>query len=146
MKEKVLVVIKPDGMTKGLAGVVLTRFEETKLHMRDIRLVAPTRKLAEQHYKHLKNKPFYPGVIEYLLGKYHGTSHVLAIVYEGENAVAVSRKLAGATNPEEAHPHTIRGSMGRITTAGVFENVVHVSSDAKEARREIKLWFKTSDG
>jgi len=66
---------------------------------------------------------------------------VMALVYWGEDAIKKCRELAGATNPEEADPTSIRGSYGRITTAGVYENVIHVSSNPAEAEREIKLWF-----
>jgi nucleoside-diphosphate kinase len=71
----------------------------------------------------------------------HQRHKVLALVYWGENAITKVRQLAGATNPEEADPVSIRGSYGRITTKGVYENVIHTSSDATEAEREIKLWF-----
>jgi nucleoside-diphosphate kinase len=69
----------------------------------------------------------------------------MALVYWGEDAIVKCRQLAGATNPEEADPTSIRGSYGRITTSGVYENVIHVSSDEKEAEREIKLWFQPDE-
>jgi nucleoside-diphosphate kinase len=78
------------------------------------------------------------------MGEYH-TKRVLALVYEGVNAIEKIRRIAGSTNPEEAAPTTIRGKYGRITTKGVFENVIHASSNEEEAEREIKLWFRPNE-
>ncbi len=145
MKEQVLIVIKPDGLSKSLTGNILTRLSETKLEIVAARMVRVTRELAVEHYQHLKEKPFFEEVIKYILGDYHDRKKVMAIVYWGEDAIAKCRKLAGATNPEEAESTTIRGSFGRITTRGVYENVIHVSSDVKDAEREIKLWFSPDE-
>ena len=142
MKEQVLVLIKPDGMKRALAGYVLMRLAETKLEIVAIQMVKVSQKLAAEHYKHLKDKPFFEQLIQYLSGNLHEQKNVMALIYRGENAVKKCRDLAGATNPEEANPASIRGSCGRITTKGVFENVLHVSSNRKEAEREIKLWFQ----
>jgi nucleoside-diphosphate kinase len=139
--EHVLVIVKPDGMAKGLVGHVLMFFSRLDLQITAAKMVTVSRELAEAHYKHLKNQPFYEEVVDFLLGKFHGQSKILALIYSGKDAVRKSRDLAGATNPEEALPTSIRGAFGRITTQGVFENVVHVSSDSSEAEREIKLWF-----
>ena len=97
------------------------------------------------HYRHLKDKPFFEDVIKYLLGEYHDRHKVLAMVYWGKDAIKKVREIAGATNPEEADPVSIRGAYGRITTKGVYENVIHASSDETDAEREIKLWFKPDD-
>ena len=78
------------------------------------------------------------------MGEFH-TRRVLALVYEGYNAIKKVRKVVGETNPEKAQPTTIRGKYGRITTKGVFENVVHCSSNHEEAEREIKLWFRPEE-
>jgi nucleoside-diphosphate kinase len=142
MKESILVIVKPDGMVKGLAGHVLTRFEETDLHLLGARVVKVTRELAEEHYNHLRGKPFFEELIHFLMGDFHNHQEtVLAFVFTGEDAVRKGREIAGATNPEIADYHSIRGSFGRVTTKGAFENVIHVSSDAAEGEREIKLWF-----
>ena len=79
------------------------------------------------------------------MGKGYKNKRLLAIIYYGDDAIKKCRKIVGATNPEEAHPFSIRGSYGRITTKGIYENVVHVSSDKKEAEREIKLWFEPEE-
>lgn len=145
MKEPALIIIKPDGINRGLIGNVLTKFNEAGLEMVAIRLAKATKELAEEHYKHIRGKPFFDGVVDYLLGKFHKEKKLLAIIYYGENAIKKCRALAGATNPEEADPLSIRGAYGRITTKGIYENVVHVSSDKNEARREIQIWFDPDD-
>ncbi|OGR74429.1 MAG: hypothetical protein A2X38_00815, partial [Elusimicrobia bacterium GWC2_61_25] len=146
MTESILLIVKPDGMVKGLAGHVLRRFEETDLKLVGARLAKVTAQLAATHYHHLREKPFFEELINFITGKlYAGQDTVLAFAYTGEDAVRKARAIAGATNPEEADYRSIRGSFGRVTTKGVFENVVHVSSDAIEGEREIKLWFRPEE-
>jgi len=141
-REATLVLIKPDGLTKSLTGNILTRLSEAKLEIAAAKCARVSRQLAEEHYKALRDKPFYPALIEYIMGKYHNRRKVLALAYVGEDAIKKVRELSGATNPEEAEPTTIRGQFGRITTKGVYENVIHASQDAQDAEREIKLWFE----
>ncbi len=141
MNEAVLILIKPDGLKKSLTGNILTRLSETKLEIVAAKTVRVSKKLAEEHYKHLKDKPFFDELIKYLRGELHDRRKVMALVYYGDDAIIKCRHLAGATNPEEAESTSIRGSYGRLKTAGVYENVVHVSSHPSEAEREIKLWF-----
>lgn len=145
MNEAALVLIKPDGISKGLTGAVFTKFAAADLEIIAIKIAKGTRKLAEQHYCHLKGKPFFESVIRYFMGEGYRRKKLIAIIYYGPNAIKKCRKIAGATSPEDADPFSIRGSYGRITTKGVYENVVHVSSDKKEARREIELWFKPGE-
>lgn len=145
MKEPVLVIIKPDGISKGLTGPIFTKFSQADLEIIAVKIAKSTRTLIEKHYDHLKDKPFFKDVINYLMGDGYKRKKLLAIIYYGEGAIKKCRKIAGATNPEDAHPFSIRGSYGRITTKGLYENVVHVSSDKKEARREIQLWFEPDE-
>jgi nucleoside-diphosphate kinase len=145
MNEATLILVKPDGLKKSLTGNILTRLSETKLEIVGAKIVRVSKALAEDHYRHLKDKPFFPDLIKYLQGEYHDRRKVMALVYWGEDAIKKCRTLAGATNPEEADSTSIRGSYGRITTHGVYENVIHVSSSADEAQREIKLWFSPED-
>jgi len=145
MDQAVLILVKPDGLKKSLTGNILTRLSETKLEIVAAKMVRVTKELAEEHYKHLKDKPFFGEIIKYLQGELHDRKKVMALVYWGEDAIKKCRELAGATNPEEAESTSIRGSYGRITTSGVYENVIHVSSNASEAEREIKLWFAPGD-
>ena len=145
--QQTLVIIKPDGLKKSLTGNILTRLSETKLRIVGTKIVRVSRELAEEHYAHLKDKPFFEEVIKYLCGKLHGESYsrVMTLVYKGKDAIEKVRQLAGSTNPEQAEPTSIRGQYGRLTTAGLFENVLHCSATEEEAEREIKLWFNPNE-
>jgi len=145
MMQSVLILIKPDGLKKSLTGNILTRLSETKLEIVAAKMVRVTDTLAQEHYCHLKDKPFFPELIEYLKGELHDRKKVMALVYWGKDAIKKCREMAGATNPEEADPTSIRGSYGRITTKGLYENVIHVSSNEDEAQREIRLWFSPDE-
>lgn len=140
-----LVLVKPDGLKKSLTGNILTRLSETKLEIVAAKVIRVSKKLAEEHYCHLKDKPFFSELIKYIQGELHNRRKVLAMVYWGNNAIEKMRQLAGLTNPEEAEPTSIRGSFGRITTKGVYENVIHASTNEEEAEREIKLWFEPKE-
>jgi len=144
-EQATLVIIKPDGLKKSLTGNILTRLSETKLKIVGAKVVRVSRQLAEKHYAHLSQKPFFEELVRYITGELHGDNRVLALVYWGEKAIDKIHDLAGATNPEQAVPTTIRGQYGRILTSGVFENVIHTSSEPEEAEREIKLWFEPHD-
>jgi len=136
-----LILIKPDGLKRSLTGNILTRLSETKLEIVAAKMVRVSRELAATHYQHLKDRPFFEDVLKYLMGEFHDRRKVMALVYWGDGAIAKCRSLAGATNPEEADSVSIRGSYGRITTRGVYENVIHVSAIPEDAQREIMLWF-----
>lgn len=144
-QQATLVLIKPDAIKRGLAGEVLTRLETLQLEVIGAKVVRVSEALAREHYKHLKEKPFFDELVDYLQGKLHGTTYVLAFVLWGEEAIARVRRLAGATHPEQAQPMSIRGALGRMTTTGLMENVVHASTDAAEAVREISLWFTAGE-
>ncbi len=144
-REQTLVIIKPDGLSKSLTGNILTRLSETKLEIAAAKCLRVSRKLAEEHYKDLRDKPFFEEIIQYLMGELHERKKVLALIYAGPDAIQKVRKICGATNPEEAAATTIRGAYGRITTKGVYENVIHASANEKEAEREIKLWFQPDE-
>ncbi len=143
-QQQTLVLIKPDGLKKSLTGNVLTRLSETKLDIVASKIVKVSKELAEKHYEALKDKPFFPELIKYLMGEYH-KKKVMALVYWGEDAIKKVRDICGATNPEEADAVSIRGAYGRITTKGVYENIIHASANEPEAEREIKLWFEPDD-
>ena len=144
IQQQALVLIKPDGMIKGLAGYVIAELSDTGLKMVGAKVVTVTKELAEEHYQHLREKAFFKELIHYIMGSLH-EKNILALVYQGENCVEQIRNAIGATNPESAHPTSIRGKFGRITTKGVFENVVHASENDREAEREIKLWFRPDE-
>ena len=143
--EQTLILIKPDGLIKSLTGNILTRLSEAKLIIVGSKTVSVTKELAEKHYEHLKEKPFFGELIEYIMGKQHNTNRVVAFVYQGDDAIKKIRDIVGDTDPEKANPVSIRGAYGRITTSGVYENVVHASSSNEDAEKEIKLWFQPSE-
>ena len=145
MIEQTLVIIKPDGLKKSLTGNILSKLSEARLEIVGAKVVRVSHELAEKHYAHLKDRPFFGELIDYIQGKIHDTNRVVAFVYRGENAIEFVRKIAGATNPEEADPTTIRGAYGRITTKGLYENVLHCSANPQEAEREIKMWFSPDE-
>jgi len=144
MDQATLVLIKPDGLNKSLTGNILTRLSETKLEIVGSKIVKVSRELAESHYIFLKDKPFFQDLLKYIMGEYH-KKKVMALVYWGEDAIKKVRDICGSTNPEEADPVSIRGAYGRITTKGVYENVIHASTNKEESEREIKLWFKPEE-
>jgi nucleoside-diphosphate kinase len=143
--EQTLILIKPDGLSKSLTGNILTRLSETKLEISAAKLIRVDRKLAEEHYKTLREKPFFEELIGYIMGEYHSRKKVMALVYVGPDAIQKVRQLAGSTNPEEADNVSIRGQYGRITTKGVYENVIHASGNLADSEREIKLWFEPDE-
>ena len=144
-REQTLVLIKPDGLSKSLTGNILTRLSESRLEIAAAKCVRVTRELAEEHYQAHREKPFFDELIRYLMGEFHDRKKVVAFVYVGENAIKWVRTIAGATNPEKADPVSIRGAYGRITTYGIYENVIHASESLEEAEREIKLWFQPDE-
>ncbi len=142
--QQTLILIKPDGLKKSLTGNVLTRLSETKLEIIASKIARVSRKLAEEHYKHMRGKAFYEELIKYIMGDFH-KKKVMALIYWGSGAIDKVRTICGSTNPEEADSVSIRGAYGRITTKGVYENVIHASTNGFEAEREIKLWFQPDE-
>ncbi len=146
--EQCLIIIKPDGLVKSLTGNIISALSETKLKIVGAKIVSVNRELAEKHYGELKKKKskrIFEGTIDYITGKFH-TNRVLALVYSGENAIKKVREIVGETNPEKAHPISIRGKYGRIhSKTGVFENVIHASDFPESAEKEIKLWFSPEE-
>ena len=145
MIEQSLVLIKPDAVKKNLLGYIINKLSEKNIKIVGIKPIKVTETLAIKHYSNLKEKPFFREVIDYLIGKNYGVEYIFAIVYEGEDCINIIRNLAGSTNPEEADSTSIRGTFGRITTRGDYENVIHASSSKIDAEKEIKLWFSPSE-
>jgi nucleoside-diphosphate kinase len=145
--EQLLILVKPDGIKKSLTGNILNKLSQLRMLIIGARMVKVSRELAEAHYYHLKDKPFFSELLDYIQGKIYGEpwNRVMALVYQGEDAISRTREIAGITNPEKADPLSIRGAYGRITTKGIYENVIHCSSDVAEAEREIKLWFRPEE-
>ena len=130
--ETTLVLVKPDGMDRGLAGEVVSRLERRGYELRGARLLKIPRALAAQHYAEHKGKPFYAGLVSFIT-----SGPVLALAVRGENAIAGVRSMMGATNPADADPGTIRGDFA----TELSENVVHGSDSRASARRELALFF-----
>ncbi|MDR1683836.1 MAG: hypothetical protein LBR90_00035, partial [Elusimicrobiota bacterium] len=142
MKERTLVLIKPDAISKRLSGVIIDRLERLGLTIKAAKVVTATDALIRRHYAHLAGAPFMDDIVAFMLGKFNDVedSRLYAFVFEGPGAVAKVRGEAGATDPDKALPHTIRGAFGQIKD-GVMQNCLHASAGAQEAKDEIKLWF-----
>ena len=132
MAERTLVLIKPDAMQRGLAGEILSRFEQRGLEVKAAKLVHVDRALAERHYAEHREKPFFGELTDFIT-----SAPTLALVLEGEAAVGVVRTTIGATDPTNANPGTIRGDLA----LAMPNNLVHGSDSAESAEREIALWF-----
>jgi nucleoside-diphosphate kinase len=130
--ERTLVLVKPDAMERGLAGEILRRFEARGLEIRAARLLEVEVTLAEEHYAEHAEKPFFGELVEFIT-----SGPTLALVLEGEGAIAVVRTTMGATNPANAAPGTIRGDLA----LSMPDNLVHGSDSPESAAREIGLWF-----
>ena len=130
--ERTLILIKPDGMQRGLAGEILARFERRGLKIVGLKLVQVSTQLAEEHYAVHQGKPFYEGLVRYIT-----SSPVIALVLEGTNAVSAVRKTVGATRSYEADPGTIRGDLA----LEIGRNLVHASDAPETAQQEVALWF-----
>ncbi|BAJ63897.1 nucleoside-diphosphate kinase [Anaerolinea thermophila] len=134
--EQTFVLVKPDGVQRGLIGEVIARLERRGLKLVGAKFLHVSRKLAEEHYAVHKGKPFYEGLINYIT-----SAPVMAMVWEGPNAVAVVRQTMGATRPYEAAPGTIRHDFGLT----VSRNLTHASDSVENAIAEITLWFKPEE-
>ncbi|HHY70845.1 MAG TPA: nucleoside-diphosphate kinase [Thermoanaerobacterales bacterium] len=130
--EKTFVMIKPDGIRRGLAGNIIQRYEQKGLKIIAASLMKVSEELAQKHYTEHVSKTFFPELIAYIT-----SGPVMAMVLEGPNAIKLARLINGATRIEEATPGTIRGDFATSTT----ENLVHASDSLESAEREIALWF-----
>jgi nucleoside-diphosphate kinase len=130
--ERTLVLIKPDAVRRALAGEILRRFEQRGLTIEEARLLTVDRSLAEQHYAEHAEKPFFGELVEFIT-----SGPTLALVLEGEGAIATVRTTMGATNPADATPGTVRGDLA----LSMPDNLVHGSDSPESAAREIALWF-----
>jgi nucleoside-diphosphate kinase len=130
--ERTFVMIKPDGVRRKLAGEIVKRFEERGLVLVTLKMLTPSRELAEKHYAVHKGKDFYDALLDFIT-----SGPVIAMVLEADNAVQLVRKMMGALNPLDALPGTIRGDF----TTSTRENLIHGSDSPETAAFEIALWF-----
>ena len=137
--ERTLVLVKPDGVTRGLIGEVIRRIEAKGYRIVALERRTATPELLARHYAEHVGKPFYQPLVDFML-----SGPVVALVAEGQRVVEGFRSLAGATEPTAAAPGTIRGDLGRDWGATVVQNIVHGSDSPESAAREIALWFPES--
>ena len=134
--ERTYLMVKPDGVQRGLCGEIVSRFEKKGLKLVAMKLMVIPKETAETHYGEHKGKKFFDSLISYIT-----SGPVLAMVWEGENAVAVCRQMMGKTNPQESAPGTIRGDYGMQ----VGMNIIHGSDSVESAEREISIFFKPEE-
>ncbi|MBA4602549.1 nucleoside-diphosphate kinase [Thermoactinomyces mirandus] len=134
--EKTFIMVKPDGVQRGLIGDVVSRFEKKGYQLVGAKLITVSRDLAEQHYAEHKEKPFFGELVDFIT-----SGPVFAMVWQGQNIIATARQMMGKTNPSDALPGTIRGDYG----VNVSMNIVHGSDSPESAEREIALWFEKSE-
>lgn len=130
--EQTFIMIKPDGVQRGLVGEIISRFEKKGFSLKALKFVNVDRPFAEKHYADLSAKPFFNGLVEYIV-----SGPVVAMVWEGKGVVATGRKIIGATNPLASEPGTIRGDFA----IDIGRNVIHGSDSVENATKEIALWF-----
>ena len=134
--EKTLILVKPDGVQRGLAGEIIGRFERRGLKLVAMKFIQMSRALAEEHYGVHKERPFYNDLVNYIV-----SGPIVAMVWEGNDAIAAARSSMGATNPVAAAPGTIRGDFGME----IGRNLVHGSDSPENAVKEVNLFFDESE-
>ncbi len=144
--ERALILIKPDAMARKLSGIVIYDLDHLNLKMIGLKLVSVQKHLAEKHYEVHKEKPFYNDLLKYIMGEYHNVHSIIAIAYEGENAIQKLREYAGKTNPDDADPVTLRGRYGKVNSkTNNFDNVMHISDSPENGEKEISIWFSKQE-
>ncbi|MFM7014558.1 MAG: nucleoside-diphosphate kinase [Actinomycetota bacterium] len=136
MTEKTLVLIKPDGVARGLSGEIIRRIEQKGYRVSGIKMLSATQEQLAAHYSEHLGKPFYEPLIEFM-----SSGPLVALILEGNRVVEGFRVLAGTTDPTTAAPGTIRGDLGRDWGEKVQKNLVHGSDSVESAEREISIWF-----
>src|SRR5687767_3304455 len=134
--ERTLIILKPDAVQRGLSGEIITRFERKGLQLVGAKLMRIPQQLAETHYEPHKGKPFYPGLVRFMT-----SSPVIVMALAGKDAIAIARKMMGATFGSKAEPGTIRGDYG---VSNSF-NLIHGSDSTESATRELNLFFKSDE-
>jgi nucleoside-diphosphate kinase len=134
--QRSLVLIKPDAMKRHLAGAIIARFQQKGLKLVGLKLLQVDNALAKRHYAVHEGKPFFNSLIEYII-----STPIVAIVFEGENAIELIRKTMGATDPAKADKGTIRADFG----SSIQENAIHGSDSTENAEKEIKLFFTAKE-
>ena len=136
MKERSLVLVKPDAVERGLSGAIISRLEQAELKLKALKMLHMDKALAERHYAIHAGKPFFADLIDYIT-----STPIVAGVFEGEGAVEKIRQIMGATDPAKAGPGTIRRDFG----LDIQQNSTHASDSVETARKEIELFFDESE-
>ncbi|MFO8061237.1 MAG: nucleoside-diphosphate kinase [Bacillota bacterium] len=136
MNERTFVMVKPDGVQRGLIGEIIARLERRQVKLIAAKVMRMDRSLAERHYDVHRGKPFFSSLIEYIT-----SGPVVSMVWEGPNAIAAVRATMGSTHPLEATPGTVRGDFG----LDIDRNLVHSSDGPETAEREVSLFFEPSE-
>jgi nucleoside-diphosphate kinase len=134
--EETLVLVKPDGVARGLTGQILARIEAKGYVIAELKMLTPTREMLVKHYEEHEGKPFFEPLVEFM-----GSGPVVAARVGGNRVIEGFRSLAGATEPTTAAPGTIRGDLGRDWGEKVQKNLVHGSDSTLSAERELSIWF-----
>lgn len=134
--EKTLILVKPDGVAKGLVGEVIGRFERRGFKLAALKLLRLSTEKAEEHYAEHRGKPFFGGLVEFIT-----SGPIVALVIEGENAVKAARAMMGPTNPLDAAPGTVRGDFA----LNIGSNIIHGSDSPASAAREIAIYFAPAE-
>ena len=134
--QRIFIPVKPDGVERGLVGEILGRIEAKGYKLEDLRYMRAKEEVLRVHYAHLADKPFFPEIVRYMT-----RGPVVAAVFSGANVIEGVRALAGATNPTQAVPGSIRGDLAREWGHGNIENLIHASDSEENAEKEISLWF-----
>ncbi|XP_061912465.1 nucleoside diphosphate kinase A-like isoform X1 [Entelurus aequoreus] len=135
-QERTFIAIKPDGVQRGIIGEVISRFERKGFKLIGMKMVQATEDLLMNHYIDLKDRPFFPTLINYM-----SSGPVVAMVWEGKGVVKTGRVMLGETNPADSKPGTIRGDF----CIDVSKNIIHGSDSVESAKKEIGLWFKADE-
>ena len=136
MSERTLILVKPDGVERGLIGQILSRFESKGYTIEKLKMLQPTKELLAQHYAEHEGKPFYQPLVDFMV-----SGPVVAAVLSGERVIEGVRSMLGTSDPTLAAPDTIRGDLGRDWGDSVQKNLVHASDSPASAEREIALWL-----
>ncbi len=134
--QQTLILVKPDGVKRGLVGEVIARIERKGYKVSNLKMLNADRALLSKHYAEHEGKPFYEPLLEFMM-----SGPIVAMVAEGERVIEGFRKLAGTTDPTTAEPGTIRGDLARDMGTKVVQNIVHGSDSPESADREIKIFF-----
>lgn len=134
--ERIFILVKPDGVERGLIGEIIRRIEAKGYKLEELRFTRATPEVLQEHYAHIADKPFFPEIVDYMT-----RGPVVAGIFSGVNVIEGVRSIVGATNPTKAVPGSIRGDLACEIPGGNIENLIHASDSPENAEKEISLWL-----